>query len=202
MGGIGSGNRWSTTAKLEEIKRIDIRWLKQNNMLRPYTSGRLTWSSGGEQSGNINYEMYPAAMVLNYSYRSYPNTNRTPVKQRVQLVETDCHLGGKRKWFACPKCSQRVAVLYGASVHFECRKCTGLNYSSQSECYTARLVRKRDKLAERIFDTERSYSRKKGMHTKKFERLFDQWLITDNKAETALLASLLPLLERASNLTE
>jgi hypothetical protein len=58
MGGPGSGGwyRWNKRATTEEIKRIDIRYLKKNGLLSP---GRrsLSWSSGGEPSGYIQYTM-------------------------------------------------------------------------------------------------------------------------------------------------
>jgi hypothetical protein len=200
MGGIGSGTRWSTTTKLEETKRIDIRWLKQNNKLKPYSHGRLSWNCGGAESGSIQYEMYPSEMVLKYRHKSYHDDDWTSVKQQVQLVETACHLGGTRKWFACPRCFRRAAVLYSNSVNFECRTCTGLNYSSQSEDHIQRLARKRDKLAVRIFMDEDSYAKRKGMHTKKFDQLFDEWLVIDEMAENAFLEGLAPLLDRVRNL--
>ncbi len=50
----------------------------------------------------------------------------------VRIVLTTAHLGGYRKWFACPCCRRRVAILYippgGAA--FACRTCYRLIYFS------------------------------------------------------------------------
>ncbi|MFT6386812.1 MAG: hypothetical protein ACJAUP_000180 [Cellvibrionaceae bacterium] len=57
MGGIGSGNwyRWNTQTTVEQTRRIDIRYMHKNKLLKPYTRGSLSWSQGGEPNGNINY---------------------------------------------------------------------------------------------------------------------------------------------------
>jgi hypothetical protein len=56
---------------------------------------------------------------------------------------TDCHYGGSRPWFTCPRreCGRRVAALYWGS-GFACRHCLGLAYESQYERPLERLARR------------------------------------------------------------
>lgn len=44
MGGIGSGNwyRWDKRTTIEETKRIDIRYMRQQGLLKPGWSGSLS----------------------------------------------------------------------------------------------------------------------------------------------------------------
>ena len=54
-------------------------------------------------------------------------------EQRVPILWTACHFGGRRPWYRCAVYSngqyrgRRVAVLYGAGDLFACRHCYGRN---------------------------------------------------------------------------
>ncbi len=52
---------------------------------------------------------------------------------RVRLLTSRQHLGGDRRWFACPKCGRRVGCLYAPWITepFWCRRCHHLLYDSQ-----------------------------------------------------------------------
>ncbi len=117
---------------MEETKRIDIRWLKQSGRLQPYRHGRLTWDCGGEESGSINYFMYPDRMELKFNARGYWDEEWESIHQTIKFLETPCNYGGKRKWFQCSGCYNRVAVLSGLQGRFYCRRCCGLAYSVHS----------------------------------------------------------------------
>ena len=175
MGGPGSGNwyRWDKRTTTEEVKRIDIRFMKKHGYLSP---GRrtLSWSCGGESSGYIQYTMYSDCMILDYKFRRNGG-EWEPVKQTIWFDETDCNYGNTRKWFLCPHCNKRVAVLYGADKLFLCRHCYKLPYASQSEGYLDRLSRKADKLSGKLEADEyieaRELLKPKGMHWRTFYRL-------------------------------
>jgi len=55
----------------------------------------------------------------------------------VALDYTDCKLGGKRRWFLCPNCNRRCAILYP----LKCRICLNLHYASEHESPMDRMYR-------------------------------------------------------------
>ena len=185
MGGSGSGTwyRWNKRTTTEEVRRIDIRYLKKQNMLRPNTRGSLSWSCGGEPTGNINNTMYENTMVLNFKWRHYDDEDWQSVEQTIWFDRTRCNYGGERKWFSCPGCDARVAILYGADIKFYCRHCYQLPYASQGEDYLARLMWKSDKVSARLEADEYmefdGYYKPKGMHWKTFYKL----IMTENDLE-------------------
>ena len=71
MGGWGSDSwyRWNRRTTCEETKRIDIRYLKQRGLLKPGTTGSLSWSVGSEPSGSISYTMSSNQMRLDFRAR-------------------------------------------------------------------------------------------------------------------------------------
>ena len=176
MGGFGSGSkgRWDAMPTTESQKRIDIRWLKQTGCLMPGTIGHLSWSYGGEPSGDIMYKMKDDTMTLNYNYR-WNDGELEPVEQTIHFDRTPCHFGGFRKWFLCSGCGRRVAVLYGRGKLFLCRHCYGLAYGSQQETEVDRMLRKcrkiRDRLGASTNMTEPIWEKPKGMHRRTFDRL-------------------------------
>ena len=141
-------------------------------MLRPNTKGSLTWSCGGEPTGNINYTMFENTMVLNFKWRDYGDWES--VKQTICFDRTRCNYGGTRRWFLCPHCNKRVAILYGADVRFLCRHCYRLPYASQGEDYMDRMERKANKISLQLDPDcleDEYYCKPKGMHWKTFNRL-------------------------------
>lgn len=186
MGGYGSGSyyRWCKKTTTEETKRIDIRYLKKQGLLRPNRTGSLSWTCGGEPSGDIRYKMFSDRMELNYRFRRNGG-DWQPVEQTIWFDQTPCNFGGNRKWFICPHCHTRVAILYGADVEFSCRLCYGLAYSSQSEDYLDRMQRKADKIALRLdpdgLDDD-YYYKPKGMHQQTFDRL----ITANNRLQEAI----------------
>jgi len=176
MGGSGSGGwyRWDKKATTESQHRIDIRWLKKNGYLKSGISTSLLWSCNGEQTGSIGFETTTRGIILNYRHRPYGG-NWEPVKQEILYDSTECHYGGHRKWFLCPCCLRRVAVLYGAGKYFFCRHCYDLTYSSQQESPPFRLLRKAQKIRKLLGASECTdypiTDKPKGMHWKTFNRL-------------------------------
>ena len=189
MGGLGSG-RWyyggaggaggKDTA--EDHHRIDIRWLKKRGYLLPGSFGTLSWSTtwgSGEtrQTGSINYRVETDRMILTYRYR-VNGGEWQDVEQVVRFDRTPCNYGGSRKWFLCPSCSKRVAVLYDAGKYFLCRHCHDLCYTSQQESETDRMMRKQRKIRKSLGASNNLsmpiWRNPKGMHWKTFHRLVAQ----------------------------
>ncbi len=181
MGGPGSGgwDRWDKRTTTEEIKRIDIRYLKKHGLLSP---GRrsLSWSSGGKPSGYIQYTMRSDCMMLDFKFRRNGG-EWEPVKQTINFDETNCNYGNTRKWFLCPHCNKRVAILYGEDKLFLCRHCYRLPYASQSEGCLDRMARKTRKIRHRLYIDKSAFDsakltdgiciKPKHMHWETFHRL-------------------------------
>jgi hypothetical protein len=177
MGGLGSGQwyRGSGPTTCEEVKRIDIRFMKKNGWLYPGFSGSLYWNVGGEPAGNIRYTVQEQSMLLNFKARHHCDDEWQPIKQTIWFDQTRCHYGGSRKWFECPNCKTRVAVLYGADALFLCRHCYRLPYASQGESDLDRMLRKQNKIKARIDPDVVVFNEKTGrpigMHWKTFIKL-------------------------------
>lgn len=112
-----------------------------------------------------------SSIELNYSYRG--KSYRYP----IQLTKTSCNYGGHRYWWLCPKCSQRVSVLYCAGLYV-CRHCIGANYHSQLQQPIDRLFNRADTIRQRLgWQSGIAYgngSKPKGMHSKTFDRLVNE----------------------------
>ena len=193
MGGYGSG-RWYrglTRTTCEEAKRIDIRYLRQQGLLGHNHAGTLSWNIGGEPSGNINYTMFSDQMWLRFRCR-WHDEEWEDVKQIIPLVETPCNYGGTRKWFLCPHCNKRIAVLYLVDTYFMCRHCYQLPYASQGEDYLDRLTRKSDKISARLEADEYieydGYYKPKGMHWRTFYHLKMTENDLEDRTQNALFA--------------
>jgi hypothetical protein len=194
MGGRGSGQyyRGSTRTTCEEIRRIDIRYLRQNGLLQPNRAGSLSWNTGGEPTGSISYTMNENTMVLNFRVRGYWDDDWESVQQTIWFDRTPCHYGGSRKWFLCPECDSRVGILYGRNVLFLCRHCYRLPYASQGEDYMSRMTRKLDKISNKLEADEYTVIddlwKPKGMHWKTFYRLKMAEINADDRWGSALMA--------------
>lgn len=171
MGGCGSG-RMGWRAKAERALKLDISQLKKRDCLKPgYTfTWRWTWTSG--DSSSINITTRDNALVLNYRSRNY-GEEWLDQEQYIILVHTECNYGGTRPWFICPQCSRRVGVLYSRGL-FLCRHCSRVAYSSKSENLPDRMLRKANKIRDRLgadYGVQNPLRRPKGMHWNTFWRL-------------------------------
>ncbi len=178
MGGTGSGNYffWGAKSTTESQHQIDIRWMKKQRYLYPGTTGTLSWSCRGEESGSIGYRVETNRLVLNY--RNRPNGGEwEDIEQLIYFDWTPCNYGGRRQWFRCPRCGRRIAVLYGGK-YFFCRDCHDLSYSSQQESRPWRLMRKSRKIREQLggsADLSGPFPEKpKNMHWKTYYKLRDE----------------------------
>ena len=194
MGGFGSGRyyRSSSRTTCEETRRIDIRYLRKQGMLRPNTTGSLSWNTGGEPSGRINYTMYKNTMILNFRWQQYGDDEWESVEQVIWFDRTPCYYGGERKWFLCPECDSRVGILYGRDVLFLCRNCYRLPYASQGEDCLSRMNRKFDKISNKLEADEYTVTddlwKPKHMHWRTFYNLKMDEINTDERWGSALMA--------------
>jgi len=87
----------------------------------------------------------------------------------ISLTWTELNYGGKRPWFVCPSCGERVAILYLYSGQFFCRSCHDITYSSRCEGTMDILLRRERKLLEKLGG--HLFPKQKGMHLKTRTRL-------------------------------
>ncbi len=174
MGGRGSGRRSSYCGKPEtnDSMPLDIRKLARAGVLMPGLSFGWQWLVNDRKVAGISIRVdWHHSLVLSYRVKSTGEL----VEQRVPTQTSACHLGGKRRWFTCPRCSKRVAVLYAPGKYFACRNCYGLGYATQKEGAGDRAASRAEKLRKRLGweagILNGNGGRPKGMHLATYERL-------------------------------
>ncbi|MBS0412813.1 MAG: hypothetical protein JSR68_00420 [Proteobacteria bacterium] len=180
MGGRGSGRRSSYSGKPEtsDCTPLDLRRITRKGLLVPGCSFGWQWTVNDRPVASIRIRVDQESLVLSYRMKSTGEV----VEQRVKTQTTSCHLGGERYWFTCPRCGNRVAVLYAPGRHFACRQCCGLGYASQKEGAGDRAATRADKLRKQLGWEAGILNgpggKPKGMHWKTFLRLksrHDAW---------------------------
>jgi len=150
--------------KAEHCLKLDVRDLARRKLL---AGGSFIWSwtktESGERSGSISIGSFVGSLRLNYTL------DGTPMQQTVMLDRTGCNYGGTRPWFRCPRCQQRVGVLFLRS-GFLCRHCGRVAYGSQADDAIGRGWRRQSKIERRL---GANWARPKGMHHATHERLLD-----------------------------
>lgn len=174
MGGRGSGRRSSYSGKTEtsDSMPLDIRKITRKGLLVPGSRFSWQWLVNDRQVAGISIRVdFNQGMVLSYRMKSTGEV----VEQRVHTQTSPCHLGGQRYWFTCPRCGQRVAVLYAPGRNFACRQCGGLGYATQKEGAGDRASTKADKLRKRMGweagILNGDGGKPKGMHWKTYQQL-------------------------------
>ena len=175
MGGYGSGRwyRWDKRTTLEEVHRLDVRWLKRQGYLQPGVIAPVTWHREGRDSGSITLLCDGTALTLSYRHR-VQSGDWQEMTQPVALDWTPCRYGGERPWLLCPGCSRRVAVLALYRACFWCRHCHRLPYASEQEGLIDRLWRQIRKLGQSVGATPDEspwmWRKPKRMHWDTFEQ--------------------------------
>lgn len=175
MGGMGSGRwyRWDKQTTLEEVHNVDVRFLKKQGYLKAGVSGSLSWSCGGEPTGNIRFQTSSDSIKLIYKTRPR-NGEWTDYIDIIKFDRTPCNYGNDRTWLLCPHCGKRVTSVYGLNSGFLCRHCYDLPYASQRENRFERMIRKRQKISKRIDCGSGYYAKPKGMHWSTYSKLVEQ----------------------------
>lgn len=185
-GGMRSGaGRPGWHAKTAGKLTVDVRRLHREGCLSAQYRLTWQWSTGA----TIGLETSPDEVTLTYRYKDREGDWRD-VNQRVAITRTPCHYGGSRPWFACPRCRERVAILYLWNVPV-CRKCARLVYLSQVEDPIDRSWRRSRKIAKRLgqdADAWMAPRRPKGMRLATFERLREQWWAEEQLRDEMLAA--------------
>ncbi len=176
------GYRWGSKDTADDCRSIDVRYLHREGILSSGRSHSLSWlDEDGQKEASIRVNVMLGVVKLIYRYQSCGESEWEDIEESVPLDWTDCNYGGIRPWFLCPgvvngpHCGRRVAILYMAGRYFLCRHCYRLVYESQREHRASRLVRKAQKIRQRLGgEPGLMYpfpAKPKGMHWRTYERL-------------------------------
>ena len=103
------------TCDESSCSNCNFSWFNKNGVFkhpRPH-QGSLKWIRNGNSVGGMGYKILDGRMILIYKHRNRQNQEWEEVKQTIYFDETPCNYGGTRKWFLCPNCLKRVAVIAG-----------------------------------------------------------------------------------------
>lgn len=111
-----------------EYHALKIVELARGGWLYPFSKYDWVWrTEKGTHQTTVSITVLTDALQL-----AVPMCGLAAVQQTVQLTYSVGPQGGKRPWFTCPTCRQRVGVLYHANgLPFRCRTCCKLAYLSQ-----------------------------------------------------------------------
>ena len=108
------GWRWNAgrpgwKGKAEQSFRLDIQELRRCGRLKPGTAFSWHWTRGNEPAGTIGIWVEVERLILRYTWTPSGGT-ATDVECPIEIIETPCHYGSTRPWFACPCCGRRFPV--------------------------------------------------------------------------------------------
>ena len=183
----------------ESRTAIDVRSWHREGLLHAGQYFSCSWTRGGEPSGSINVRTETDAVVLIFCSRGSGNDEGRSVEQRVPIVWSSCHLGGRRPWFQCTAsargryCGRRVAKLYlGNSSIFACRHCYGLAYESQQQSPLDRSVRQAQKIRQRLGGSMNLLrdpfpEKPPGMHSRTYGRIRQRAEVAEERSNDLFL---------------
>jgi hypothetical protein len=153
MGGLNSGPHRSARLREDRAKRFDVLALQAQSKAEGWQEGRKH----------------------TLPFRA-PHTG-TIITARVVLAFTDQRFGGRRIWWTCPECSDRVRLLFGGRSHISqpysiaCAKCQRIAYASSLEGPTRRWLRQLLKIEQKLGGDPRRIEPPKGNARRTFDRL-------------------------------
>jgi hypothetical protein len=108
---------------------LDIRRLKREGYLAPNLRSDWTWRTPhGEEQASVTLTALHKVLQIEYTV---PEKDNRYICVIVPLWFTIGSWGAERRWFGCPRCRGRVAILYFTTGLFQCRRCANLAYPSQ-----------------------------------------------------------------------
>jgi hypothetical protein len=197
MGGLGSGRQGSLPV-IENGLQLDLRRMRRHGQFLPdahLANGKLVWSytHSGEQIANIGYSYCSTGEHpwFRVKYTSTPRGGEPiSVDEQFDLERFPQPFGGHRWYFICPETGKRAQCLYSPPGATRFRSRHGfrvpLQYRSQCEDPTSRLIGQMHKVAYKILDAGTPEWRKKyrtwdfppkppGMHWRTYNRLQERW---------------------------
>lgn len=190
MGGQGSGRKPGFAMRFTtlDVFNLDVRFMSRRKMLSPRSSRKLHWSDDlMGQSFEAEMEVRTASIRLTHAA---PPGQVGQISYDIPLTTTHTSFGGQRVWFLCPEqmCRRRVVILYKRGL-FRCRQCQNLTYATcrggELASVTSALLSLRARLGwpgDPLDGIENQ--RKKGMHRRTYERLFEEYCALDDRLHT------------------
>lgn len=203
MGGWGSG-RHSGYPTVEDGLTIDLALMLRRGWISDGASGSgtLHWSRNGERFASIGHRydlMDPANAWLALSYTWTPS-GREPqqVEQRIPLVSTVPHFGGRRWWMLCPFTGRRVGKLHlpPGGGKFASRQAWRLPYRSQRVAHRDRPFEKLFRLQRKLGSPEgweAGLRRPKGMWRRTYQRHWERYWELDAQCAAEMASLVLRL---------
>lgn len=181
--------------RCEDKLSFDIRRLgRKPSLLQPGSAYSYHWSRDGEKFAEVGVYVGTHSVELQYAWTPYGGEQQTS-NCRLVIDRTPCHFGGSRKWFICPDCQRRCAVVYGVSRRgsFACRTCQRLGYRSESESVIDRCWRAQRKLEAKLAEDG---NRPKWMRQRTFERINQKWDALEERKDAAWIVGLASMMTR------
>ena len=206
MGSFGSGRPSGYGRNtVEACRSLDVNRLNRKGCLAPGWVGGWQWTQDDEQVASINLLTEADRLRLSYRVR-IGGGDWDDVSETVAIIRVPCRYGGTRPYFICPgvvngiACGRRVAKLHGPARYFLCRHCYRLAYASQSEDTWDRTLRKANKIRIKLGGDpgmlEPFPDRPKGMWKRTYEKLRDEALDAEVRADAAFAMRAARLLSR------
>lgn len=126
---MGAG-RPAHKLKAENASAVDVAYLSRSGHLDSGNWKRLYWKQYGEVRLEGLVKAFDDHITVDIGLSTH----------WIGLTQTPCHLGGYRRWFTCPMCSNRMVMLYMRYGRFACRNCQKISYQSQSGDAEDRLI--------------------------------------------------------------
>lgn len=194
--GRGRWYRWNTKPTVDEYASLDVGKVARDVGLERavWSTCRWRWGSGRESS--IVLEVQPGRGVRLH----YKAGGQDVPPYVVPVVYTTPHYGGRRPWFVCPHCRQRVRFLYGGRL-FLCRECHGLTYAIRNQRGADAVVtavrNRKERVATRLgAGRDDPYPTKpRGMHWATYLRLLSEYRDLGEVESLSFYASILEIVE-------
>jgi hypothetical protein len=180
---------------VEGCRSLDVNRLHREGCLRSGWSGIWQWTRDGERTAWINLRAAFDRLDLSYHVR-IGGGDWEDINESVRIVHAGCRDGGPRPYFICPGvvngrvCGRRVAKLYQPTRYFLCRHCNRLTYAGQSEGGLDRILRRANKIRQRLGGDPGMASsfptRPKGIWRRTYERLHRRTFGIEMCAEEAM----------------
>ena len=192
-----SRSAYGARTTCESCLSVDVGRLHREGRLLPGQSF-TAWTRDGKPASGIGVLIERDSVILTFSWRGPGSSEWRSVEQRVPIVWTNCHLGGRRPWFQCTAsaggrhCGRRVARLFlGGSPVFACRHCYGLAYASQQEIPRDRAISRAQKIRQRLggsLSLDDPFPKKPlGMHWCTYERLLRKAIAAEKRSNALML---------------
>jgi hypothetical protein len=157
---------------LDTFLRLDVRKLARDRYVEPGGRRSLGWMMQGELAATaLICAATDAIDIIGGEGEMAGVSASVPLEETVGGT-----FGGTRKWFLCPRCRQRCAIVYCDGTDFTCRTCIGVPYLSASLGKSAkRQHRLHEARAGLNLNDAGEATRPKGMSIDRWIRRWDRY---------------------------